>query len=183
MPKTIFGPRLRGIIALLAGLLILVAVNVSIAGKERLLAEGRVVYLQLLPVDPRSLMQGDYMALRFGVAEAAMAALPRTEGEQSWNSGFINRDGRIVVSLDDKGIASFVRLDDGQPLAGNEILMRYRVRNGQLKFATNAYFFQEGQSELYATTSYGQFRVDADGELLLTNLCDGELMVLGVGGT
>lgn len=174
--------RMRSIIAILAGVLILVVVNFSIAGKERLLAEGRVVYLQLMPVDPRSLMQGDYMALRFGVAEEAMRALPRTEGEQNWNEGFINRDGRIVASLDEKGVATFARLDDGQPLTANEVLLRYRVRNGQLKFATNAYFFQEGTSEQYVTTSYGLFRVDEDGEMLLTNLCDGDLKVLGLGG-
>ena len=183
MLKPLFGPRMRGIIALVAGLLILVVVNISIAGKERLLAEGRVVYLQLLPVDPRSLMQGDYMALRFGVAEEALRALPRTDAELSGNTEFMNRDGRMVVSLDENGIATFARLDDGQPLAGNEALLRYRVRNGQLKFATNAFFFQEGQSDLYATTRYGQFRVDGDGELLLTNLCDGELVVLGVGNS
>ncbi len=176
-----FSVRLRGIIALLAGLLILVLVNFSIAGKERLLVDGRVVYLQLMPVDPRSLMQGDYMALRFGVAEEAMRALPRTDAELSGSTEFINRDGRIVVSLDEKGIATFARLDDGKPLNASEALLRYRVRNGQLKFATNAFFFQEGQSDLYATTRYGQFRVDKDGELLLTNLCNRELMVLGVG--
>jgi len=183
MLKPLFGPRMRGIIALVAGLLILVVVNISIAGKERLLAEGRVVYLQLLPVDPRSLMQGDYMALRFGVAEEAMRALPRTDAELSGNTEFMHRDGRMVVSLDEKGIATFARLDNGQPLMANEALLRYRVRNGQLKFATNAFFFQEGQSEQYATTVYGQFRVDGDGELLLTNLCDGELKVLGVGNS
>jgi uncharacterized membrane-anchored protein len=182
MPEPIFGARMRGIIALLAGLLILVVVNFSIAGKERLLAEGRVVYLQLMPVDPRSLMQGDYMALRFGVAENALRALPRTVSEEDAYGELINRDGRIVVSLDEKGIATFARLDDGQPLAGNEILMRYRVRNGELKFATNAYFFQEGTSELYVPASYGMFRVDEDGELLLTHMCDGDLVVLGVGG-
>jgi uncharacterized membrane-anchored protein len=182
MPEPILGVRMRGIIALLAGLLILVAVNFSIAGKERLLAKGRVVYLQLVPVDPRSLMQGDYMALRFGVAEEAMRALPRTVSEEDAYGELSNSDGRIVVSLDEKGIATFVRLDDGQPLTGREVLMRYRVRNGQLKFATNGYFFQEGTSELYVTASYGMFRVDEDGELLLTHLCDGELMVLGVGG-
>jgi uncharacterized membrane-anchored protein len=182
VPEPVFGARLRGIIALLAGLLILVVVNFSIAGKERLLAEGRVVYLQLVPVDPRSLMQGDYMALRFGVAEEAMRALPRTDSELSGNTELISRDGRIVVSLDEKGIATFARLDDGQPLTGNEILMRYRVRNGELKFATNAYFFQEGTSEQYVTASHGMFRVDENGELLLTHLCDGDLVVLGVNG-
>ncbi|MFX7329222.1 GDYXXLXY domain-containing protein, partial [Acinetobacter baumannii] len=35
------------------------------AQKEMLLKEGQLVLLPLAPVDPRSLMQGDYMALRY----------------------------------------------------------------------------------------------------------------------
>src|SRR5690606_22795049 len=47
--------------------LVLTVVNVDIYRKESLLAEGKPVILQLRPVDPRSLMQGDYMALNFQV--------------------------------------------------------------------------------------------------------------------
>lgn len=55
-------------------LLALIVANRGIAGHERTLAEGRVVLLELAPVDPRSLMQGDYMALRFDVADDIHAA-------------------------------------------------------------------------------------------------------------
>ena len=55
-------------VAILAGLIILALANYSIYSRERLLTEGNVVFLQLAPIDPRSLMQGDYMALRFQVA-------------------------------------------------------------------------------------------------------------------
>ena len=44
--------------------MILVVANFSIAGKERVLREGQTVLLQLAPLDPRSLIQGDFMALR-----------------------------------------------------------------------------------------------------------------------
>lgn len=37
----------------------------SVLGFETLLRQGRTVYLELAPVDPRSLMQGDYMALSY----------------------------------------------------------------------------------------------------------------------
>jgi uncharacterized membrane-anchored protein len=56
---------MRSRVILLAGILILVVVNYGIYEKERLLANGRLVLLELAPVDPRSLMQGDYLALRF----------------------------------------------------------------------------------------------------------------------
>ncbi|WP_414673872.1 GDYXXLXY domain-containing protein, partial [Marinimicrobium sp. UBA4509] len=50
----------RGI-ALVTALAILVLVNFSIYEKEQHLAQGEIMYLELAPVDPRSLMQGDYM--------------------------------------------------------------------------------------------------------------------------
>ena len=160
---------MRKWIALLAGIMVLVAVNFSIVQRERLLTEGRVVLLELAPVDPRSLMQGDYMALRFKVATDAF--LRRTDKLLS--------DGQIVVALDERGIGSFKRIADGSALADHEALLRYRVRNEQVKFATNAFFFQEGHADKYALARYGEFRVAANGEMLLKTLRGADLQVLG----
>src|SRR2546427_1227855 len=66
----------------------------------------------------------------------------------------------------------------GTPLAPNEVLLRYRVRGGQVKFATNAFFFQEGTAKRYEGARYGEFRVAPDGELLLTGLRGKELQPL-----
>jgi uncharacterized membrane-anchored protein len=63
-------------------------------------------------------------------------------------------------------------------LADKEILLRYRVRDGAVKFATNAFFFQEGNAKIYQPARYGQFRVDAEGELLLVSLYDKDLKKL-----
>src|SRR5690606_19512775 len=54
-----------GIVA--AWLLVGVVVVHAVLGFERTLRDGQLVLLELAPVDPRSLMQGDYMALRFAV--------------------------------------------------------------------------------------------------------------------
>ena len=68
---------------------------------------------------------------------------------------------------------------DGQTLSENETLLNYRVRNGTVKFATNAFFFQEGHAKNYEAARYGQFRVNDQGELLLTALYDKDLNKLG----
>lgn len=164
-------------IAVVSLVLILGLVNWFIAGKEKHLAEGRIVYLDLAPVDPRSLMQGDYMALRFRVANAAQSALQYTEGTRN----VFASDGYIVASLDDRNIASFKRLYAEETLAEGELLMRYRIRNGAMKFATNAFFFQEGHAKYYEEARYGQFRVDKRGELLLTAMYDKDLNKLEPG--
>jgi uncharacterized membrane-anchored protein len=173
---------MRSIIALASCLLSLVAVNFAIAQKERLLAHGTVVYLELAPVDPRSLMQGDYMALRFKVANDAEPSMSRVDRNQQifqTAGNLATADGNVVVAVDGRSVGRFVRLDDGRPLGAGEVRLRYRVREGQLRFATNGFFFQEGTARLYETARYGEFRVSDTGDLLLTSLRGPNLEPLG----
>jgi uncharacterized membrane-anchored protein len=160
---------MRKWVVVLATLALLIAVNLGIASRERLLENGRVVLLELAPVDPRSLMQGDYMALRFRVANEAFA--DRNVGQRP--------DGRVVLSVDARGVGTFRRIDTGGRLADDEVLLKYRIRNGMPKFATNAFFFEEGRAGEYESGRYGEFRVAPDGEAILTGLRDRALAPLG----
>lgn len=83
------------------------------------------------------------------------------------------------MRLDARDIGSFARLHAGQSLSEEEMLIRYRVRNGAVKLATNAFFFQEGHGAYYEPARYGQFRVDDKGELLLVAMYDKNLNLLG----
>ena len=159
-------------LAVAAGLLILIGVNWTIVQRERLLADGRPVLLELAPVDPRSLMQGDYMALRYRLAAEAFAGVDlQTAG-----------DGYLLVALDEHHRAAFKRLlkaDDGFQTAADEIKLRYRLRAGVVRFATNAFFFQEGTAAAYAKARFGEFRVADSGEMILIGLRDENLATLG----
>lgn len=116
-------------------------------------------------------MQGDYMALRFEMANQIASSLQAdTNGPKTRQKP--NMDGYAVVALDEKNIGNFVRLHRGQELGAREILMRFRLRSDDIKFATNAFFFQEGHAERYEPAEYGLFRVAAGGELLLVSLHD-----------
>ena len=172
---------MRSAIALISCVVVLALVNFSILGKERQLESGKVVYLELAPVDPRSLMQGDYMALQFKIANDARPALKHSESGEAFGrarQSLATADGRIVAALDERSVASFRRLDDDTALGANEVLLRYRVREGNMKFATNAFFFEEGTAKRYEAARYGEFRVAPDGELLVTGLRGKELQPL-----
>jgi uncharacterized membrane-anchored protein len=160
---------MRKAVALLAGLLVLAFVNFGIYGREKLVGDGGLVLLRLAPVDPRSLMQGDYMRLRFEVADQAEAAAgARQVG-----------DGRIVLALDANRVGTYRRMDDGRPLAPGEALIGYRLRNGTGRLTTDSYFFEEGRAYAYAPAAYGEFRVAPDGEAILTGLRGPRLEPLG----
>ena len=161
---------MRKLIALIAGLAVLAIVNFGLYQRELLLTRGRIVLLELAPVDPRSLMQGDYMRLNFAIANQAFPFGRRNA----------LADGHIIVALDSRWVGRFRRLDDGRPLAPGEIALRYRVRGGQPNFATNAYFFEEGQAAAYEGAAYGEFRVGDDGEMILTGLRNARFEALNV---
>ncbi len=155
----------------LALIAILILINFSIYQKEQHLAHGTVVCLRLAPVDPRSLMQGDYMALRFGLTDTLKKDLAR--------GGFSDKtDGRILLQVERNCTATYVAPFIGQMFQPGQIFLRYRQRNGHVKIATNAFFFQEGTGQYYTKARYGVFRVNADGEPLLTGLKDAHLRTL-----
>jgi uncharacterized membrane-anchored protein len=160
---------MRKLLVIGCALIILAGINFSIYQKQVLLADGQVIFLELAPVDPRSLMQGDYMALRFGSVERAIVK----------NKSKIPHDGRVVLDVADNGIALFKRFDNGEPLTSNEQFMRYRIRNNQPRFATNAFFFQEGHAHYYSLARYGEFRVADNGESILTGMRGEGLKKLG----
>lgn len=164
MKKT--GMRL---LIVLGASLVLVAVNVAIVGKERIRQGGEVVYLPLAPIDPRSLVQGDYMALRFTLT--AEIESRNAADKRSLHSG---ETAFATVKLDDKRIA--VLADDPSSAS---IKLRYRMRHGHVWLGTNAFFFEEGTGERLRDARYGEFRVDRQsGEAVLVGLRDNALVAL-----
>src|SRR5436190_15305240 len=82
---------MRSAVAFISCAMVLALLNFSIVGKERQLESGKVVFLELAPVDPRSLMQVDYMALRFKIANDARPAMDRSESSAGRRSRVISR--------------------------------------------------------------------------------------------
>ena len=148
--------------------LVVVALGVLVVGKERILAHGTPVLLELAPVDPRSLMQGDYMVLDY--------ALSREVVQQ----GYLGRDGSLVLRLDENGVGRFVREHAPDiPLGPGELLLRYKVRKSRVRLGAESFFFQEGHAARYDRAKYGELRVAEDGTSVLVGLRDAERQPLG----
>jgi uncharacterized membrane-anchored protein len=154
-------------------LLVLGALNHAIVAKEHIKRGGDTVYLALAPVDPRSLMQGDYMTLRFELADA----LERRRHVSTMGTRPTAREGEIrlaSVALDSRRVAQLAEGD-----AVSALKLRYRIRNGRVWLGTNAFFFEEGDAQRFSGARFGEFRVDrASGEAVLVGLRDGALKAL-----
>ena len=154
--------RWRAVMLAFGTVLVFGMANLTIRDRQSVVDDGRPLLLRLAPVDPRSLIQGDYMRLRYDPA-----AYPEWEamGAMPWR-------GRVILALDSDGVGRFARLDDGAPLAADEMPIAYRIsgRFGDLRYGADSFFFQEGEAERYQGAVYGVLRVDADGDSVLVGL-------------
>ncbi len=161
--------------ALLGLIIILMVMTINVAKYETHLATGDTVLLALAPVDPRSFMQGDYMALSYALENDVFAAL-----NQESSSSANNEEGYVIVARDENNVGQFVRLANTKPdnLAANEMAIYYRIRHNVMKLATNAFFFQEGHADVFEAAEYGLFRVNDKGAPLLTAMVDSKFKVI-----
>ncbi|AHG62424.1 GDYXXLXY domain-containing protein [Advenella mimigardefordensis] len=159
LSATVLAGILVGLVAVLA------AANADIMQKEAIIRDGTRFVVALRPVDPRSLMQGDYMALNF---------------VSGWGEGaeLFNDYSHHYVELtpDAQGVHHFTRtlaqMETPAPQSGKVVVRYRRQLDKQLLFVTDAYFFPEGQGEHFAQARYGEFRVNKDGVALLVGLLD-----------
>jgi uncharacterized membrane-anchored protein len=138
-------------------ILVLAFFAFSVIQKETLIGKGTEVLLRLAPVDPRSLMQGDYMALDFEVTRKI---------------SYDSKSGYVVVKVGDDRVAEFVRIQDGKGVNNGEFIIRYKRHNGRLTIGADNYFFQEGSAKKFENAKYGLLKVDSDGNSILVGLCD-----------
>jgi len=137
-----------------------------VAKQEALRQQGQTVYLALAPLDPRSMMQGDYMALSYAITnklnhdrlDSAHAPQPDS--------------GVVIIQLDDQSVGTFVRYDTGGALAPGELRLKFHHKDWMAVIGAESYFIPEGSGPIFAHAVYGELKVDPDGTPLLVALCD-----------
>ncbi|MBB5205823.1 putative membrane-anchored protein [Inhella inkyongensis] len=155
-------------LSLAAGLLL---VNAGIVLKERLIQQGQPVFVELAPVDPRSLMQGDFMRLDYALLRLATVPEPGPQtGAQR---------PMLVLARDARGVAQWRRLHrEGEALADDELRVELSPKAGRWTLVSDAWFFKEGEAARWEAARYAEFRVDASGRALLVGLRGADLRPL-----
>jgi uncharacterized membrane-anchored protein len=129
--------------------------------KEQTLRSGTLVLLELAPVDPRSLMQGDYMSLNYAIAFR--------------NNDSIPQNGYFVLQLDEHSVGTRIRVQENDtPLNTGEIIIKYK--NHGRNIGAESFFFEEGKAEKYEDAHFGGLMVDKHGNSILTGLFNNDFL-------
>ena len=172
------------------------AVNYKVQQFEDVLATGKPVVLKIAPVDPRSLMQGDYMVLNYAILSEFQQSqfLPESneslETSESIDAGEANettgidesspsgKKAYILVHLDKNHVATFCEKQSEIPTdfkhCTPNVYLPIRYKGWFPELPSQDYFFAEGKGEYYAQAEYAEYRFK-DGILLLARLLDKDL--------
>ena len=183
---------------LLTGILSLVYVNGIAWRYATIRNEGKTVYLQLAPVDPISLVQGQYMQLAFDI--------------ETWHDDLQDNDLRLFAANPNAGALAVLKLDanqvgtvsrlipenpspsllkelnreygsSGYALLSVEVDSEFRhhtrnqsknsdnePRTTSIRLRQNSFLFKENTPETYDQARYGIFRVTRTGKYVLIDL-------------
>ena len=187
------------IVLLLTAICSLSYVGTIVVRHERVASSEGTVFLELAPLDPLSLFQGQYMNLEF-MAERQLyeeSTLKRTKPGHCL----------AVVELDERNIGTVRKFLPPRPTlsqkqelpltyGGGEFLLfgvslspaeGYRnppdgeSRKYKIVFYQHQFMFQENMEDRYSNAKYGYFRVAPDGSFQLMDLADENLNLLSSG--
>ena len=139
---------------------------------ERHFQKGQSVYVKLQPVDPRSILQGDYMVLNYDLNFHDV-------DEQQ-----IQNQAKLVtyVYLDAKRRVLETRLNEHLAVKSTKpiklVLKNPRNQLDALYPAANSFLFAEGLEPCYSNAEYAHLRVKSNGQALLAALVDQDLKSL-----
>ena len=172
------------------------AVNYKVQQFEDVLATGKPIVLKIAPVDPRSLMQGDYMILNYAILSEFQQSQVLPESNESFESNESidtlesnettgidesspsGNKAYILVHLDKNHVATFCEAQSEIPTdfkhCTPNVYLPIRYKGWLPELPSQDYFFAEGKGEHYAQAEYAEYRFK-DGILLLARLLDKDL--------
>lgn len=158
------------------------------------LAKSKSIFVELAPVDPRSILQGDYMALNYHLHFAGVDAAANASNVNSASSDISVQDFKHQSH-----ILSYVLLDKERrvlktsfdprllqvyPASSSKLLLKNPRNSFEALYpAANSFMFAEGLEPCYRNAKFAELKVKENGQALLLELLDSQLKPLNCENT
>lgn len=157
---------MKKILVVLNLLLLMLAFGYSVIKEEKNLNK-KTFYIKTVPIDPRSLIQGDYMILNYDITESARAEARNL------------RKGYIRVRINDLKVAEFIGVDrEYLPSSDNELSIQFHQNDSTIDIGVNSYLFQEGTGDKFQKAKYAEVIELKNGKLRLKHLLDEKFNII-----
>lgn len=135
----------------------------NVAVSEISLLTGETIILQLEPIDPRSLMQGDYVILNYDIS---------TLDADKHGRGLGKDRVKVVLQKNAQGVhvfKSFYRKDIR--LAKEDVVLNGRITGNRVVYGIESYFVPEGTGlEVEKNANYAVVKIPLSGNAMVAGL-------------
>ena len=175
---------MKRIIPLVLAIISVVIFSGLIFKNEHHLNNSESMYVRLQPVDPRSLIQGDYMVLNYqlyfapqNVERDAVATSAVNEKEHIFSGNYFdelikNKSSVLVyVELDQQKRVIHTYFNAHKNVQTSKLILQNpNNQHMSLYPASQSFLFAEGLAECYQASQYAEFKVDKQGNAILATL-------------
>lgn len=135
------------------------------------LHHSKSIFIELKPVDPRSILQGDYMALAYELHLQSLKALSGSESEAIDQVIFNHSSIPAKVILDSQNRVVGTVLDTNNSFTGQRLILKNPENRLQALYpSSRSFLFAEGLAQCYEKAKYAEFKVNPKGEAILSDL-------------
>ena len=127
-------------------------------------------YLELTPIDPRSLLQGDYMTLNYDILDQTTEFIyqnksydyyeeerkEETKEQKEKRELAEAKKAYIAVRLDGNKVAKFVKITKEKTDEKDLLFIAYKTNGYDVNINVNSYLFQEGTGDKYENARYSK---------------------------
>ena len=178
---------MRKIIPLVLAIICIVIFSGLMWKNESHLKNSQSIYVRLQPVDPRSLIQGDYMVLDYQLY-LAPESTAENQSDQIYSGHshdqYIHNKSSVpvYVELNAERIVIHTYFDRPKATSVSKLILKNPNNRADLLYpASKSFLFSEGLAECYQQAQYAEFKVDSQGNAILASLRGGGLRDLGCG--
>ena len=175
---------IKKILLIINIIILFVITGFSVTKEESYKKLDSYFYLELAPVDPRSLLQGDYMTLNYDITDKARDFIYNNrsyiyDGENENEVEEIRelrkladaKKAYIAVRLDENKVAKFVKVTKEKTDEKDLLFIAYKTDGFDVNINANSYLFQEGTGNKYQDARYSKVVLVGD-KLRLVDLRD-----------
>lgn len=155
------------VLFLLLNIFLLFFFTIKAVIKEEGYKKQKSFYLKLAPVDPRSILQGDYMILNYDILSTAKSII--------YNSNLEN--GFIIISIDKLKVAHFNSVSNKKVDEDSIKSISFSYNKFDVNIGTNTFLFQEGMTKDYNNSVYAEV-VLINNSIRVLNLLDEDFNII-----
>ncbi|WP_336039366.1 GDYXXLXY domain-containing protein [Acinetobacter calcoaceticus] len=150
-----------------------------VAKNEWHLHHSKSIFIELKPVDPRSILQGDYMALAYELNLQSLKALAESESD-ALDQVIFNHSSipaKVIVDSQNRVVRTILGINNSY--AGQSLILKNPENRFQALYpASRSFLFAEGLAQCYEKAKYAEFKVNPKGEAILFDLRGEQLQPL-----